>query len=124
MKNTIKDIFKIISAPVLIASLCCLSPVILVLFGLSTAAFAGSLADIFYGEYKWFFRAAGLVLLAGSLILYLRRQKGVCTLDEVKRRRNEILNLVLMSIIAAIMSYIIWLYIIVEYIGKLLHIWE
>jgi len=124
MKNTIKDIFKIISAPVLIASLCCLSPVILVLFGLSTAAFAGSLADILYGEYKWFFRAAGLVLLAGSLILYLRRQKGVCTLDEIKRRRNEILNFVLVSVITAIIGYMVWLYIIIEYVGKLLHIWK
>jgi len=124
MKNNIKDIFKIISAPVLIASLCCLSPVILVLFGLSTAAFAGSLADILYGEYKWFFRAAGLVLLAGSLILYLRRQKGVCTLDEIKRRRNEILNFVLVSVITAIIGYMVWLYIIIEYVGKLLHIWK
>src|SRR3989344_7660253 len=122
MKTGLKDTFKIISVPVVIASLCCLSPVILVLFGLSTAAFAGSLADTLYGEYKWFFRAAGLVLLAGSLILYLRRQKGICTLDEAKKRRNEILNLVLASVSAAIIGYIIWLYIVVEYVGKLLNI--
>jgi len=124
MKTGFKDTFKIISVPVVIASLCCLSPVILVLFGLSTAAFAGSLANTLYGEYKWFFRVIGFILLAGSLILYLRRQKGICTLDEAKKRRNEILNLVFMSVSAAIIGYVIWLYIVVEYAGKLLNIWE
>lgn len=52
MKTPVKETFKIISVPVVIASLCCLSPVILVLFGLSTAAFAGSLANTLYGSYK------------------------------------------------------------------------
>lgn len=124
MRTPAKDTFKIISIPVIIASLCCLSPVILVLFGLSTAAFAGSLADTLYGGYKWLFRGIGLILLAGSLIIYLRRQKGICTLDEAKKRRNEIFNIVLVSVSAAIIGYVLWLYVIVEYIGKLLNIWK
>lgn len=45
MRTPTKDTVKIISVSVVIASLCCLLPVILVLFGLSTAAFAGSLAN-------------------------------------------------------------------------------
>lgn len=124
MRTPAKDTLKIISIPVIIASLCCLSPVILVLFGLSTVTFAGSLADTLYGGYKWLFRGIGLILLAGSLILYLRRQKGICTLDQAKKRRNEIFNIVLVSVSAAIIGYVLWLYVIVEYIGKLLNIWK
>ncbi|MEK7193480.1 MAG: hypothetical protein AAB652_01695 [Patescibacteria group bacterium] len=124
MKTGLKDTIKIISVPVVIASLCCLSPVILVLFGLSTAAFASSLADTLYGEYKWLFRVIGFILLAGSIILYLRRQKGICTLNEAKKHRNEIINIVLISVSAAVIGYLIWLYVIVEYVGKLLSIWK
>lgn len=123
MRTSTKDTFKIISVPVLIASLCCLSPVILVLFGLSTAAFAGSLANTLYGSYKWLFRIAGLLFLTASIILYLRKQRGICTLDDVKKRRNEIINIVLVAVSVAIIGYVIWLYVIVEYIGKLLNIW-
>lgn len=124
MRTPNKDTFKIISIPVIVASLCCLSPVILVLFGLSTVTFAGSLANTLYGSYKWLFRIVGLLLLTASIILYLKRQKGICTLDEAKKRRNEIINIVLVAISAAIVGYVIWLYVIVEYTGKLLNIWK
>jgi len=119
-----KDTLKLASLPVFIASLCCLSPVILVLLGLSTASFAGSLADTLYGDYKWIFRGVGLILLAGAIVIYLRRQKGICTIDEAKKRRNEIMNIVLSALIVFVVGYIIWLYVIVEYVGKVLHIWQ
>lgn len=118
-----KEVFKVSSLPVVIASLCCLSPVILVLLGLGTAGFAASLADTLYGEYKWYFRTAGLVALAGALIFYLRRTKGICTIDEAKRRRNEIINIVALTFIAGVVGYIFFLYVVVEYAGILLDIW-
>ena len=119
-----KEIFKISSIPVIIASLCCLSPVILVLAGIGTVGFASSLADTLYGEYKWYFRVAGLLALALALVLYLRRAKGICTIDEAKRRRNEIINTVALSIIAGVAGYIFFLYVVVHYIGVFLAIWK
>jgi hypothetical protein len=119
----VKDIAKIIGAPVVFASLCCLSPVILVLLGLSTISFAGSLADTLYGTYKWAFRSLGLVLLIVSLILHFRK-KGVCTLDAAKRQRNEIINTVLVTLIAGIAGYFFFLYVVIEYIGVFLKIWS
>lgn len=119
----IKDTFKIIGAPVVFASLCCLSPVILVLLGLSTVTFAGSLADTLYGTYKWAFRSLGLILLIISLVLYFRK-KGVCTLDAAKRRRNEIINTALIALIAGVAGYFFFLYVVVEYIGVFLKIWS
>ncbi|MCA9363511.1 hypothetical protein KC851_04295 [Candidatus Kaiserbacteria bacterium] len=121
--NKIKEILKISSIPVVLASMCCLSPVILVLLGVSTVSFASSLADTFYGDYKWIFRGVGLLALLGSLYLYLSRKKGICTIDEAKRRRNEIINYVAITLIVGVLGYIFFLYVVVHYIGVWLNLW-
>jgi len=117
-----KEILKITGIPVLVASLCCVTPLVLVLLGISGIAFAGSLADNLYGNYKWVFRIVGFIALAISLWIYFRN-KGICTLDQAKRKKNQIVNTILVVILVAVVSYIIWLYVIVEYAGKLLGIW-
>ena len=119
----LKEAIKVARIPVLVASLCCLSPIILVLLGLATVSFAGSLADIFYGEYKWIFRLVGLALLTLTTFLYLRRSKGICTIDEAKKRRKEIINTVLLILIAGIIGYTFFLYVVVHYIGVFLGLW-
>ncbi len=120
----IKEILKVSSIPVILASMCCLSPVILVLLGLSTVSFASSLADTLYGDYKWVFRIVGLVALLGSVAYYLNRKKGVCTIDDVVRRRNEIINYIALTVIAGVLGYIFFLYVVVHYIGVWLALWE
>ncbi len=120
----IKEILKISSVPVIIASLCCLSPVILVVFGIGTLGFATSLADTLYGDYKWVFRIAGLIAMVIALFLYFRRKKGICTIDEAKRRRNEIINTVALTVITCVVGYIFFLYVVVHYAGVYLHIWK
>ena len=120
----LKELFKISSVPVVFASLCCLSPVVIVLLGLGSVTFASSLADTLYGEYKWYFRSLGIVLLIGAYLYYLRKNKGVCTLDQAKRRRNEIINSFLITLIAGVVGYIVFLYVTVHYIGVFLQIWE
>jgi membrane protein implicated in regulation of membrane protease activity len=76
---------------VVIGSLCCLTPVVLVLFGLASISTAVSLDDLLTGHYGWAFRLAGLSLLTLALIMYFRR-RGVCTLDEARRQRNRIIK--------------------------------
>lgn len=117
-----KEVLKLASFPVLIASLCCLSPLILVMLGLSSVGFAASLTDTFYGEYKWYFRLAGLLALLGAYLVYLRKQ-GVCTLDQVKRERRRILNELILLASLGVVGYILFLYVFVEYLGRWLHIW-
>lgn len=119
----LKEFLKVASLPVMLASLCCLSPLILVMLGLSTVGFAASLTDTFYGEYKWYFRLVGLLALIGAYIVYLRKQ-GVCTLDQAKRERNKILNQFLLLLIGSILGYVIFLYIVVHYAGVWYRIWE
>jgi len=124
IKEKAKEIFKITGIPVVIASLCCLSPVIVVLLGVGTVGFASSLADTLYGDYKWVFRSVGLLALAASLVMYLRRAKGVCTFDQVKKRRNEIINIVVVSLAATVAGYFFFLYVVVHYAGVLLDLWK
>jgi len=119
----IKQTLKISSIPVVFASLCCLTPVILVLVGLSSVSFAASLSDTLYGQYKWYFRAVGLILLTASIVVYLRRAKGICTIDQAKKRRNEVINIIAVSAIASIAGYLFFLYVVVHIIGAALKIW-
>ena len=120
----IKEVLKIISAPVTVASLCCLTPLVLVAVGASSASFAASLSDNLYGNYKWGFRFVGLVSLAFALAIYFRKSKGICTLDDVKRRRNEIINISALVVIAAIVGYVFFLYVVVHYAGLPFKIWK
>jgi hypothetical protein len=52
----VKEILKITGIPVLLASMCCLSPVLFLLLGVVSLSAATELADVFYGTYKWVFR--------------------------------------------------------------------
>jgi hypothetical protein len=86
-----KKLITIITSSVAVASLCCLSSVVIVAFGLWSVSFAASLSDTFYGEYKWYFRGFGLFSLAIGLVMYFRSE-WICTLDHVKRERKRIIN--------------------------------
>lgn len=124
MHTKIKDVLKLSSIPVILASMCCLSPVILVLVGVSSVSFASSLADTLYGDYKWYFRALGLLTLLGALYFYFTRKKGICTIDEAVRRRNEIINYLALTLIAGVLGYLFFLYVAVHYIGVWLDLWK
>ena len=123
LKSNKKEVFLLSSISAFIASLCCFTPLILFLLGLSTASFASGLADVFYGQYKWLFRLAGLISFLVSFIVYLR-SKGVCTLDQAKRQRNKIINLALIVLTIAVALYLIWLYVVVEYAGVFWGLWK
>lgn len=118
----LKDLFRLTWLPVVGASLCCLSPVIIVLLGLGTVSFGTSLADTLYGDYKWWFRGFGVLLLLISVMLYYRK-KGVCTLDQAKKKRNEIINTLLIALLIGALGYIFFLYVVVHYIGVWMGLW-
>ncbi len=115
-KTDRKGIFLISSLAAIIGGLCCVTPVVLVLLGLSTLAFANSLGNVLYGEYRWAFRIAALVFLALTLWVYFRRS-GICTLDQAKRQRNRIINTTLVVLVFAVGMYIFWTYFAVHWWG-------
>ncbi len=118
-----KDVLKITWIPVLFASMCCLSPLLLFVFWLWSLSFVSSLADTFYWDYKWYFRWFGLSLLALSLVIYFR-SKWICSLDKIKREKNKIINTILLSVFVWVIWYIFFLYVVVHYAWVFLKIWE
>ena len=77
----------------LAAITCCVSPVVLVLLGIATAAEAVTLGDTLYYEYGWFFRAGGLAVAAVAVILYLRGRRA-CSIRGAYTYRRMLLTLV------------------------------
>ncbi len=121
--SKLKEAFKIASIPVLFASLCCLSPLLLLVFGVASVSVAASMADVFYGAYKWGFRGVGLALLIVGLIIHFRRH-NVCTFDQVKRQRTKIINTILLTLFVGVVGYIFFLYVVVHYWGVFLGVWS
>ena len=77
----------------LAAITCCVSPVVLVLLGVATAAEAVTLGDTLYYEYGWFFRAGGFVLAAAAVIIYLRGRRA-CSIRGAYTYRRTLITLV------------------------------
>lgn len=72
-----------------VAITCCVSPVVLALLGIATAAEAVSLGDTLYYTYGWFFRAAGLTAATAAVIVFLRGRRS-CSLQGAYRYRRMI----------------------------------
>jgi len=121
--SKLKDSLKIASVPVLFASLCCLSPLLLLVFGIASVSVAASMADVFYGTYKWIFRGVGLLLLIVGIVMHLRKQ-NICTFDEVKKQRTRIINTILLTLLVGVLGYIFFLYVVVHYWGVFLGVWS
>lgn len=121
--SKLKESLKIASIPVLFASLCCLSPLLLLVFGIASVSVVASMADVFYGTYKWVFRGVGLLLLIIGIVIHFRKQK-ICTFDEVKKQRTRIINTVLLTLFVAVIGYIFFLYVVVHYWGVFLGVWS
>ena len=77
----------------LAAITCCVSPVVLVLLGVASAAEAVTLGDTLYYEYGWYFRAAGFGVAALAVYLFLRG-RGVCNVRGAYQYRRMLLVLV------------------------------
>ena len=78
----------------LVAISCCVSPVVLVLVGVATAAEAVSLGNTLYYTYGWLFRGAGLLVASVALFLYLRQRRS-CNVRGTYHYRRMVLTLVL-----------------------------
>ena len=101
---------------VLTGCLCCLTPLVLVLFGLASISTAIALDNVLTGQYVWVFLSVALLLQALALVVYFRR-RGVCTLDQARRQRNRIMNTILLTLLFAIGTYIAFEYVVLGYLG-------
>ena len=128
--NDSKSLIKLISTSTIIASMCCLPSIVLVMFGFASVSSAAALSDTLYwgtGGYWWFrptmLGLASLFVVIG-LVMYFRN-RGICTLDDVKRQRRKVVNTSLLVIVIAYLMYLLFNYVILTEIGILLGLeWE
>jgi len=123
LMGEVKKLLKLGGMGALIASLCCVTPIVLVLLGLAGVSTAAAFGNTLYWTYKWVFLGAAALFLVLSLVIYFRKQ-GHCTLDSVKRNRNKIINTTLLVFLGAGVMYMIFNYVFLELIGIQLGLWE
>ena len=67
-----------------IAALCCMGPILLVMFGLSGVSFALSI-----GKYSWFFFTLAVVFLVIGMGMYYKK-KNCCNVQGLKKNWKQI----------------------------------
>lgn len=88
-----------------IALLCCVSPIVFVLLGLSSVSGAIALGYFLFDNFKLYFVGASLLFLSIALYIHFRRRK-MCNLQGLKDNKN----LIIVSIFVMIVTYIFWYY--------------
>jgi hypothetical protein len=88
-----------------IGILCCVSPVILVLFGLSSVSAAIALGNNLFDNYKIYFISSSVLFLFGAFYFQLKK-KNQCSLSGVRKN----INTFIVTIFLAVLVYIFWFY--------------
>lgn len=70
----------------LVGIMCCVGPTVLALLGVVSAGTASVWATDLYDNYAWWFRLAGLVIMA-ALVWFALRRRDQCSVAGVKRVR-------------------------------------
>jgi hypothetical protein len=56
------------------------------------------------------------MMLTIGMVIY-HRSKGICTLDDAIRNRRKVINTTLLTFTIAIITYLIWNFIVLEILG-------
>ena len=128
--SDVKSLWKLISGSAFLASMCCFPSIVLVMFGLASVSSATALSNnLYWGENGfWWFRPALTLLSIGfviaGLVLYFRKD-GICSLDDVRRQRQRVINTSLIVAISSVLAYIVLNFVILTEIGIALDLpWE
>lgn len=112
-KKVLKDGF--ISG--LFGSLCCVTPLVLVLLGLSTVSGGAALAGVLQQRFRLvLFIPLAIIFLSLSIYFHIKRKEGVCNFHTLKNYKSY----VLVTIIFAIIVWVLLIYVIVPVIFGLL----
>lgn len=101
----------------ILASLCCVGPLVIVLFGLGSVSFALSLS-----QYRPYFLGLGFLFMIGAIFLHLNKKNKTCdincfSVEGLKREKKFIISVVIsMAII-----YVFALYILVPAISPFIY---
>ena len=104
------SVWRIGMAGGLTAILCCVGPTVLALLGVVSAGTAFIWATDLYDGYAWWFRLAGLIVLAGLVYVSLRR-RNQCSLAGVRSLRRRLFAVLAVAVgtYAALYAVTTWL---------------
>ena len=117
-KEDKKPLVAIVGISAITASMCCLPSVIWVMFAGSSAIVAADQLsnDLYFSWVRYALYALSFAMVSFGLVSYFRN-RGVCTIDEARRQRKRILNTSLAVFTAAVITYLVWNFVILEVIG-------
>ena len=113
-----RPLMRLVALSAVTASLCCLPSVIWVMLAGSSAIVAADQLsnDLYYSWVRFALYLVSLSMLCYGLVVYFRN-RGVCTLDDVKRHRRRVVNTTLAVFTAAILTYLFWNFVVLEIVG-------
>lgn len=97
----------------LTAILCCVGPTVLAMLGVVSAGTAFVWATDLYDGYAWWFRLAGVVVLAG-LVYWSLRRRDQCSLTGVRNHRKR-----LIAVLGVAVGTYVVLYAVTTWLGML-----
>ena len=103
-----RPLTRLVALSAITASLCCLPSVVWVMLAGSSAIVSN---DLYYSWVRFALYLVSLSMLSYGLVVYFRN-RGVCTLDDVKREKRRVVNTTLAVFTAAILTYLIWNFVI------------
>lgn len=83
---------------------CCVSPVFLALLGIVSVSSAVALAYNLYGNYAWYFRIVGLVILGIAFYYYLKKKRQ-CSIRGAYKNRGLIVGSLIIFVVTYIVIY-------------------
>ncbi len=93
-----------------LGALCCVTPLVLVLIGLSGASSAMALAGTLQQSFRWMlFIPLATLFLVAAIFLQIRKKEGVCNVKTIKKYKYY----VLFTFIFALLTWVALLYVIV-----------
>lgn len=107
--NEIKSAAKTGSIAAIIGGLCCITPLVLVLVGLSGVSGAMALAGYLQQNFRWtVFIPLATIFLIASIYFHIKKKAGVCNIKTIKHCKWYVITTILFAVIIwALLLYII-----------------
>lgn len=113
MTEAIKG-FKLGIIGALVASLCCITPMVIFLSGLGTLAFALS-----FTKYKLFFTFLGIIFIGAAIMFNVRKKGSTCSIDKNEIRKKKLF--ITATVITMMVLYSLIQYLLLPYLGKMVY---
>jgi len=112
MKAELKKAVRISTGGGFLASLCCVGPLIIVLFGIGGVSTALGIV-----KYRPYFIFVGALFILASLFFYIKKRHGICNVKTIKQN----LSLIIVTLIATVIIWYILVYIVVPLVAPYIY---